>query len=131
MAQDHLPAKKLTLEEVQEQFETWRRRRRKKEPIPKTLWYAAASLGGDYPLLQISTTLRVNYSDLRRHVLARKSLSTSAPQWSFVELERTQSNRSVHYSIELEDRFGSRMKVCCSDGGELNAVELIKVFWST
>ena len=125
-----LPVKKATLEDVQEQFETWRKTRRKRKRIPARLWKAAACLSEDYPLSQISSVLRVNYTDLRHHVMAHQPARSSPPECSFVEVDVDRNPRASHYTIELEDCHGSRMKVCCSGGSEVNPVEFIKVFWS-
>ena len=129
MDNTNLPTKKLSLDDVQEQFETWRKNRRKKKRIPQRLWKAAASLSEDYSLSQISTALRVNYSDLRTHVLT-KGAGSSQPACSFVEVDVNHGTGSSPYIIEIEDRFGSRMKVSCSAGSEINPIDLIKVFCS-
>jgi len=127
MNNSNLPAKKATIEEVHEQFETWRKSRGKKKAIPETLWAAAANLAEDYQLSEICNTLRLNYTDLRRHVQSRQSSSTS--ECTFVEVDRTCSGSISGYMIELEDRFGSRIKVSCSGGSSMNLMELIKTFW--
>ncbi len=128
--QEKQPIKKPSLADVQEQFETWRKNRRKKKRIPSRLWKEAARLSEDYPLSQISTALRVNYSDLRRHVMAKQSPESSHPACTFVEVDVNNDHGSATYTIELEDRFGSRMKMSCSAGTEINPIDLIKVFCS-
>jgi len=47
MNQSNLPARKATLTEVQEQFETWRKNRREKA-IFGILWAALANLTEEY-----------------------------------------------------------------------------------
>ena len=62
-----LPArsnKKPRLEQVQKQFELWRRSRAKRGAIPDALWQAAIMLFPDYPVHRISKALRLNYTDL-------------------------------------------------------------------
>ena len=130
MDNTNLPIRKPSLDDVREQFETWRKNRRKKKRIPPRLWKAAASLSEDYPLSQISTTLRINYSDLRRHVMVNQSPGSSQPECTFFEMDVNRGTGSTHYTIEVEDRFGSRMKVSCSAGSEINPIDLIKVFCS-
>ena len=56
-----------SLMNLQERFAIWRSQRRKpREPIPETLWQAAISLAGEHPLSQISKSLRIEYSKLKR-----------------------------------------------------------------
>ena len=128
MQDRQLPVKKLTLEEVQEQFTIWRETRKKKQRIPPRLWKAAVSLSSEHPLSIISNTLRINYTDLRRRVLIRNSTTAQAPDCTFIELDASKGTDPVSYTIELEDRFGSRMKINCSNGEQINPLELITVF---
>jgi hypothetical protein len=123
----NLPASNQDLEHVCEQFESWRRNRRKKERIPDYLWDAAVKLAGRYRLSIISSVLRVNYSDLRNRIYSEPT-SSSVNTCSFVEVDVTGKNGSYPYTIDLEDRFGSRMKISCSGGSVINSVELIRVF---
>ena len=123
----NLPARKATLAEVQEQFETWRENRGKKKAIPEALWAAAANLSDDYRISEIANALRLNYTDLHRHIQSRTSPVT--PECAFVEVDRSCSGTVSGYMIELEDRFGSRIKVSCSGGSSMNLIELIKTFW--
>ena len=53
--------KKLTLEQVQEQFEHWRQSRGKRGAIPDALWQAAVMLFPDYALHRISKALRLKH----------------------------------------------------------------------
>ena len=123
----NLPARKASLTEVQEQFETWRKNRGKKKAIPDSLWAAAANLADSYQISEIANALRLNYTDLRRHIQSRTS--PSPPECTFVEVDRSCSGSISGYLIELEDRFGSRIKVSCSSGPSMNLIELIKTFW--
>ena len=56
-----------TLEEVEKQFKNWRRRRKnRRAEIPLTLWEAAASLSGQYSVHEISKSLHLNHTALRK-----------------------------------------------------------------
>jgi hypothetical protein len=71
-----LPApanKKSPLEQVQEQFEHWRRSRAKRGAITDALWQAAVMLFPDYGLHRISKALRLNNTDLKHRVNAHRS----------------------------------------------------------
>ena len=49
----------LTLQEVAEHFEQWRRGKRKGERIPEQLWQEAVSLVHTYGVSQVARTLRL------------------------------------------------------------------------
>jgi len=57
-----------SLEEVQAQFEQWRRSRGKRQAIPASLWAAASSLYPSYSLHRISKTLGLNHTKLKHHI---------------------------------------------------------------
>lgn len=53
-------AKKITLDEIKDRFDHWRRSRQsKRTKIPESLWRSAISLSKDYPVSKIMTTLRL------------------------------------------------------------------------
>jgi hypothetical protein len=69
-----------TLEEVIQQFKTWRATPRRKSRIAAELWDAAVSLTDQYSIHRISRTLKLNHSALRDQVAARtheKCLATA------------------------------------------------------
>jgi hypothetical protein len=74
----------------------------------------------------ISSTLHVNYSDLRKRI--HGSRNSSGNTCSFVEVNVSGGSTPYPYTIEVEDQCGSRMKICCSGGEVMNPAELIRVF---
>ena len=62
------------LEKVAQQFAAWRETRTKIGCIPDSLWSAAVNLFYSYNLSinKIARTLRLNYTDLKLHITARK-----------------------------------------------------------
>jgi len=50
------PAIRSTLEAVRHQFETWRKRKRLRDPIPEFLWQAAMGLCQDHSMSEVSRT---------------------------------------------------------------------------
>ena len=55
----------VSLEHVQQRFECWRQRRKKRARIPQSLWKAAVALSREYSICHLSKALRVNYTALK------------------------------------------------------------------
>ena len=126
MIGDPIPILKPTLEEVRDEFENWRKSRRKRTAIPEALWQAAVSLSGDYPTLKISKALRLNYTVLKNRVQA--SNTDSGP--AFVELDFGKSIFPTECIVEMEDKTGSKMKMHLKGVIGLDLLELGRAFWS-
>ena len=56
--------------DVEEQFRSWRRDRKRGEKIPKELWQAAVELSEQYSLDELSGTLTLDYERLEKRVEA-------------------------------------------------------------
>ncbi len=139
------------LEAVRCQFEHWREsRKNRRERIPEELWSAAIGLVNRYSVNQISLALRLNYNDVKKRIPAclhetlnreeaafskRKRLSSA----DFVELDwqsgfssslsgcKTQADECV---IEMEDAYGSKMRMGLKGIANHDLLELGKAFWS-
>jgi hypothetical protein len=126
------PTASPTLEEVRTRFETWRRGKKPRSRIPKSLWAAAAEVCIEQPIYQVSRALRLNYTELKRRVARTESVSDTQhiSKRSFVELSLGLEAHPVLCSIELESPSGSKMKMSfagrCRD---LDPLELAKLFW--
>jgi len=130
-----LPApanKQLTLEQVQEQFEQWRRSRGKRGAIPDTLWQAAILLFPDYGLHRISKALRLNYTDLKHRVNAHRSTceQSDVSTAGFIELGLSDPMRPAECMIEMADQKGATMRMHFKGEAGLDLLELGKAFWS-
>jgi len=132
MIQDPTPTLKPSLEEVRDQFKSWRKSRERRTAIPETLWEAAVSLSEDYPTLQISKSLRLNYTALKNRVQASHSGSSprtgSGP--AFVELDFGRSIFPGECIVEMEDKSGSKMKMHLKGVTGVDLLELGRAFWS-
>jgi len=125
-------SKKPTLDEIREQFGTWRKTREKRTPIPDTLWEAAVSLSTRYSPYQISKALRLNYNDLKCRIQAPPSSLQSSPviDPAFIELGLTAPMLPAECIVEMEDQNGAKMRMCFKGEAGLDLLELGKVFWS-
>ena len=125
-------SKNSTLEEIREQFETWRKTREKRTTIPDVLWEAAISLCPRYSLCQVSKALRLNYSDLKLRVQASQSFLQSSPviDPAFLDLGLKNPIFPAECTIEMEDQNGAKMRMYFKGEAGLDLLELGKVFWS-
>jgi len=132
MNQENLPNVRPTLEYIQNQFETWRRTREKRAPIPAPLWEAAVNLSKDYSILQISKALRLNYTDLKHRVLAQSDEEIVKVEHNlpFIELDFEQTKSPSHCVIEMEKSNGAKLKMYFTGERSLDLLELGKSFWS-
>ena len=124
-------SKKPTLDEIREQFGTWRKTREKRTPIPDALWEAAVSLSSRYSLYQISKALRLNYNDLKCHIQTSPSSLQSLPviDPAFIELGLKAPMLPAECIVEMEDQNGAKMRMCFKGEAGLDLLELGKVFW--
>lgn len=60
MSQQIAPSPEPTLEDVRTQFETWRKTRKSRKPIPERLWQAAVKLSKSYLPSMICQALHLN-----------------------------------------------------------------------
>ena len=125
-------SKNSTLEEIRDQFETWRKTREKRTTIPDVLWEAAVSLSPRYSLCQVSKALRLNYSDLKLRVQASQSFLQSSPviDPAFIDLGLKNPISPAECTIEMEDQNGAKMRMYFKGEAGLDLLELGKVFWS-
>jgi len=130
-----LPApsnKKPPLEQVQEQFEHWRRSRGKRGTIPDALWQAAIMLFPDYALHRISKALRLNYTDLKHRVNAHRSTceQSDVSTAGFIELGLSDAMRPAECMIEMADEKGASLKMYFKGEAGRDLLKLGKAFWS-
>jgi hypothetical protein len=121
------------LESVQYQFAAWRKtKKNSREPIPEYLWEAASKLKNEYPISRISNALRLNHTDLKNRISGQKSnrqkKKPSSPQ--FVELACLHSFTASECIVEMEDAWGSKMRMSFKGQANLDLLELGKVFWT-
>ena len=67
-----LPAIRPSLENVCDQFGTWRKRRHWRSRIPESLWQAAIGLCQEHSICEVARTSRLNYNGLKNRVTRAK-----------------------------------------------------------
>ena len=152
MSYENITALPSPLESIRYQFEQWRKsRKNRRERIPENLWSAAVRLRDQYSVNQISRTLRLNYTDLMKRIptslqsclsktarsqgthrekrkayTKRNRLSPAA----FIEVDWQKGFPSSECIIEMEDTYGSKMRMSFKGHANLDLLELGKTFWS-
>ena len=131
MSHDIESTSQLTFEEVREQFEQWRRTRRKRGLIPEQLWEAAVSLTKEYTIHEITKTLRLNYQKFKERA-QRKEKEKKDPRVTraqFLELNVSHSHKGVECVIEIENLTGRRMKMSLIGETEGDLLEWAQGMW--
>ncbi len=80
----------LTLKEVAEHLEQWRRRKKNGERIPQQLWNEALGLVSTYGTSRVSRTLRLSYTELdkrRRIIEAEQRRQSPVEETAFVQID--------------------------------------------
>jgi len=123
--------KQLSLEDVHEQFKTWRETREHKTSIPEELWSAAISLSGQYSLSKISNTLQVNYTALKdmAALLTPARTTSVVPQPFFLELPFSQSSSPSKCLIEMENMNGEKIRIHFTSEAHIDLLALTQIFW--
>jgi hypothetical protein len=111
------------IEEAREQFENWRRDRKRGERIPANMWETAVGLAKQHGVWPTAKALHLDHSRLKRRVRNDEGDEKSG---AFVELIP-----QVLYSctVEMEDGRGARMRVELK-GAAVDVTALSRTFWS-
>jgi len=123
------PVPSTSLATVKLQFRTWRETRKQKSRIPDELWAAAVSLSDRYSIHHISKALHVNHTALRDRVSAYKINKNQQTHSCFIELAAPQPSPVSEWLIEMENRFGDKMRMQFSGATDLDLWALSQSFW--
>jgi hypothetical protein len=121
-----------TLEQVREQFELWRQSREKRSAIPDTLWQAAVNLCQEHTISKVSSTLRLNYAELKHrvHVFAVSHPVPCMTASNFIELNMSPSKVASECIVEMSDQKGATLRMHFKGEAGLDLLELGRAFWS-
>lgn len=127
------PTVKPTLELIRNQFESWRKRRHCRSPIPESLWQAAMGLCQEHSIGEVSRTLGLNYNGLRNRVTRARDRGPAigqGPDFRFVRLDLGSPMTASECLVEMEASNGARMRMSLKGvPREIDPVELSQVFW--
>ncbi len=133
------PASAPAINQVVDQFESWRKTKKHREPIPAHLWKSAAILARDHPTSHIAKVLGLNYSDLKSRIEKLNRNHRAQNQKSalrFLEItpdpDGGASSRHTRPSrqcvVEMVNRFGDQMRINFSAGAKLDLPQLTRAF---
>ena len=132
------PAAVSALEEVQQQFQLWRKTKTGRKRIPASLWQAAVEVFyiGGHSLHKISKTLHLNYTAFKQHVEQHfpssiEVESDAPPENSpaFVAFELNPPRFVSECVIEMEDSTGAKMRMCLRGKTDPSILGICKSFW--
>jgi len=128
--QKNTTALQPTLEEVSTHFKNWRQiKRTPHEPIPKKLWQEAIDIALQYPLSTISKELRLGYMDFKERINASiPEIKDTEINPNFIELKYEQPFLPSEATVEIEDKNGSKMKICFKGKPDSDLMNLAKAF---
>lgn len=113
------------IEEAREQFEDWRRARKRGERIPANLWATAVGVAKQHGVWPTAKALHLDHSRLKRRVRNDEGDEKSS---AFVELI-PQGGMLYSCTVEMEDGRGARMRVELK-GAAVDVTALSRTFWS-
>jgi hypothetical protein len=132
------PTAVSALEEVQQQFQLWRKTKTGRERIPASLWQAAAEVFyiGGHSLHRISKTLHLNHTALKQHVELHQPSSievepdaTPEAPPAFLSFNLDPPSAVSECVIEMEDRTGAKMRMCLRGKTDPSILGICQSFW--
>ena len=116
------------LEEVRQQFESWRSTRAPRSRMPEAMWASAVKLARQYGLYRTAKALRLDYVRLKSLVGGGDTTDkTQAPK--FVELVAAPS-QAVQCIVELENGRGKKMRIHLPASAVRDLIALGRRCWS-
>ena len=118
-----------TFEQVRERLERWRKIKKHREPIPKDIWQDATELAKKHSINTVSKTLRLSYTDLKDRVCGPSKPKPKKRRPSdFIEIGYDQPSSMPEMIIELENKKGSRLKVCLKGKIDFDPMDIARTF---
>ena len=126
-----------SIEELRAGIQRWRKTREKRTRMPADLWEDAVSLAREHGVYRISSTLGLNYENLKRRalVVSAERRDTGIESGGFIELSGSQLLGSLpperaETVLKLADGKGATLKVRLPFGVHLDVQGLAEAFWS-
>ena len=133
MAQAGSSIDRRALLDVEEQFRSWRRSRKRGEKIPIGLWQAAVALAEQYSLDELSAALALDRERLEKRVeaaLDRQSCPGSPTAATghrvFMELGTLSTGYADECTVEVEDGAGKKLRMHFKGNGCAQAFEIAR-----
>jgi hypothetical protein len=117
---------------VQRRFESWRKHRKRSEPIPEELWAAAVKLTEEHTLAQVSRALCLDHKNLKKRVSRSQSTEPgrTGERPRFVEVSFPEPALcSGEYHLEIEGTHGERLTLNVKGETKVDIMEVLRAFW--
>ncbi len=117
-----------TLENLREKLVKWRKiKRYHREPVPKDIWKDATELAKKYSIYKVSKALSLNYVNLKTRVMGPSKKKPENKKTPFIELG--QLPPAAEIVLEMENKKGSRLKICLKGKIDFDPMDLAKIFY--
>ena len=117
-----------TLEQLREKLDSWRKiKRYHREPVPKDIWKDATELARKYSIYKVSRALSLNYVNLKNPVTGPSKKQPENKKTSFIELGQPPSMPEI--VLEMENKKGSRLKICLKGRTDFDPMDLARIFY--
>ena len=128
--QQHPANYTATMSAVQARFAAWRKNKKDRRRIPEDLWKAAVLLNNEYSLNQISRTLSLSYSELKKRIKSHQQLHACrrTPSQNFISIDMPQMH-SAECIIEMEHNNGNKMRMHFKGKADLDLQSFAESFW--
>lgn len=120
------------LARVQPALAAWRKRRRHREAIPEGLWRLVVPLAQSHGVSPVARALRLNYTALQSRCVGmarRAAMPAGNSSEGFVEVAVPSWPGGAPWSIELEDRRGTKMTVRLAGGEAATVLAVAQGLW--
>jgi hypothetical protein len=118
----------VAMRKVYRRLERWRKKRKGRERIPKTLWTAAGELAREHGVNQVSRVLRLEFKQLRRAAEAIGSNVHEQAMPAFVELLAPQTSAAREWALELESPRG-KLRIELKGAGMTEVSGICRALW--
>ena len=116
------------IEELRQQFESWRNTHAHRSRIPETLWASAVKLARQHGLHRTARALYLDYTKLKRLVGSQSAKGKEAAP-AFVEL--LTAERMPECVVELENARGKKIRIHLRGVAVPDVALLSRIFWSS
>jgi hypothetical protein len=116
------------MRKVYRRLERWRKKRKGRERIPKTLWTAAGELAREHGVNRVSRVLRLEFKQLRRVAEAIGSNGHEQATPAFVEFVTPQTPAARECALELESPRG-KLRIELKGAGMTEVSGICRALW--
>jgi hypothetical protein len=118
------PINDNTLERIRKRLDAWRKNKKPRTRIPDTLWAAAVQAAAQYGVNKTAKALGLDYYSLKKRLDA-----SGDPAPAFIELLPAAASPASEYSIELESRDGTKMRIQIKGTETPDVIALSRELW--